>query len=312
MPKISVIGSLNMDLIVQLERMPLSGETIAGMGLKLVPGGKGANQAVAVSKAGAEATMYGCIGDDSFGEELLGSLEHAGVNVSEIIVSNVESTGIAAILLESSGENRIIVIPGSNKLVDNDFVNSLWNKITESDLIVLQHEIPLSTCHYIINLANEASIPVLLNPAPFYPIPAEILKKVEYLVTNETELQGLLDYKASSAEDLIIASYPLLETGLKNLIITLGKEGSVLLNKDMEIRQPAFYVDPVDTTAAGDTFVGFFAATMLTDHDPRKALEIASAAAAIAVTKLGAQTSIPSIDEVQALIFKNKNIEGVS
>ena len=307
MRKISVIGSLNMDLIFQTERVPLAGETIAGNRFKLVPGGKGANQAVAAARAGIKTQMYGCVGSDSFGASLLSSLKEAGVDTSNIDTSDKSSTGVAAILLENSGENRIIIIPGCNDLVDKDYVNNHWQEIAMSDLIVLQHEIPMGTTQHIIEAAYEASIPVLLNPAPFYPIPDEVLRKVNYLVLNETELQGLIGNNNCSVEDLIKASKALLEKGVKKLIITLGKEGSVFLSNNIVIRQPAFSVKAIDTTAAGDTFVGYLATAIINGQDAKEALEIASAAAAIAVTKIGAQSSIPAIDETLDLVRKSRD-----
>lgn len=310
MPKISVIGSLNMDLIVQTERMPLAGETIAGQGFKSVPGGKGANQAIAAAKAGAKTRMFGYVGADGFGDLLLSSLTEAGVDISNIARSSDHPSGIATILLENSGENRIIIIPGSNDLVDQAYIDSQWDEISNADLLVVQHEIPLNSCHYIINKAHQASIPVLLNPAPFYPIPDEILTKLEYLVLNETELQGLVGCSSCFGEELISAAHALLDKGLKNLIITLGKQGSMLLTNKNKTFQPIFEVDAVDTTAAGDTFVGFLATAIMNGQDAKHALEVASAAAALAVTKIGAQSSIPSIEETLDLIEKNKNRKG--
>lgn len=304
MNRISVIGSLNMDLVIQTERMPLAGETISGRDFNLIPGGKGANQAIAAAKAGGSTSMFGCVGDDEFGEVLLNSLKDAGVNTTNVSKTSKVRTGVASIILESSGENRIIIISGANHLVDAAYVDSHWDEIGLSSLILLQHEIPLETCHYIIEKAHASSIPVLLNPAPFHEIPTDILKKVDYLVVNEIELQGIVPAQVSSIEDVIRAGKEINQMGVKQVLITLGGDGAVLVTNEEIIHQPAFTVDAVDTTAAGDTFVGYFATAIINGLGLKQALVNSCGAAALAVTKVGAQSSIPCNEDTQSFVQK--------
>src|SRR5512145_2499418 len=182
---ISVIGSLNMDLVVRTPRAPKAGETLAGTDFHLIPGGKGANQAVAAARAGAEVRMVGCIGADAFGPLMLESLTAAGVNVSGVSRLIEAATGTATIIVEDDGQNRIIAVPGANGKVSTEVIDHQWPAIQQSDLILLQHEIPLASVHAVIERAYAAGIRVLLNPSPFYPIPADILAKVNTLIVNE-------------------------------------------------------------------------------------------------------------------------------
>lgn len=310
MTRISVVGSLNMDLVIQTDRMPLAGETISGGDFNLIPGGKGANQAIAAAKAGAETHMYGCVGEDKFGDVLLASLETAKVDTSGITKNPLSHSGVAAIILEKSGENRIIVNSGANNLVDRAYVDSHWDEIGQSSLIILQHEIPLSTCHYIIEKAHQTSIPVLLNPAPFHEIPKDLLAKIDYLVLNEVELQGILPVEIDSIENVIQAGKTINEMGVRQVLITLGGDGAVLVSAEEAIYQPAFAVDVADTTAAGDTFVGYFAAAIVSGFGQAQALINSCGAAALAVTKVGAQSSIPCSEAVLRFV-QNKTLEGV-
>jgi len=310
MNRISVIGSLNMDLVIQTDRVPLAGETISGRDFNLIPGGKGANQAIAAAKAGSPTAMFGCVGDDEFGEVLISSLKDAGVNTANVNRTSKVRTGVASIILESSGENRIIIISGANNLVDAAYIDSHWDEIGLSSLILLQHEIPLETCHYIIEKAHACSIPVLLNPAPFHKIPTDILKKVDYLVLNEVELQGIVPAQVSSIEDVIRAGKAINQMGVEHVLITLGGDGAVLVTNEEVIHQPAFTVDAVDTTAAGDTFVGYFASAIINGCGLKQALVNSCGAAALAVTKVGAQSSIPCNEDTQRFVQKNTS-EGV-
>jgi ribokinase len=304
MHEITVIGSLNMDLVVRAPRVPLAGETIAGTSCHLIPGGKGANQAVAASRAGASTHMIGCVGQDAFGPALLGSLTEAGVNTSGVQVLPDISTGTAAIIVEENGENRIIIVPGTNALVSTSFIEELWADISHSDMILLQHEIPLQTVHKVVEQAHQNGIKVILNAAPIYAIPLEILKKLDVLIINETEgstLSGITILDQKTAFDA--ATY-LHGSGVRSVIITLGSEGAVFVNNILRLYQPAFKVKVVDTTAAGDTFVGAYAASILEGKSEPDALLYASAAAALAVTRIGAQISIP--DRLETLEFIKK------
>lgn len=302
MAAISVIGSLNMDLVVRTPKMPLAGETLAGSDFHIIPGGKGANQAVAAARAGAATRMIGCVGADPFGRELLDSLSLSGVDVEGVSISENSPTGTATIIVEDSGQNRIIIVPGANALVSEDYIEELWQSIEQSGLILLQHEIPLETVHYILARAKTAGIPVILNPAPVYDIPEDQLSLVHTLILNEIEAAALTSLEVTDAGSAHKAAQALNCRGVERVIITMGATGTVLVDSSYDLFQPAFKVESVDTTAAGDTFAGGYAACILGGKNPPEALLYAAAASALAVTRLGAQTSIPCKEEVQAFL----------
>lgn len=299
---ITVIGSLNMDLVVRTPKMPQAGETLAGTEFHLIPGGKGANQSVAAARAGAPTRMVGRVGTDAFGPVLLDSLAAAGVDVSGVAVLSEATSGTATIVVEDSGENRIIVVAGANGQVSLNFINDQWPVIRQSDLILLQHEIPLATVHHIIERAYAEGIRVMLNPAPIYPIPRGVLAKVDTLILNEVEASALTGLKVTDLATARIVAATLTDLGVNTVLITLGSNGAVLHNSHHELFQPGFKVEVVDTTAAGDTFTGGYAASILSGKSLPEALMYAVAASALAVTRLGAQTSIPSRDEVEAFL----------
>jgi len=291
-----------MDLVVQADRCPVAGETLAGTEFHMIPGGKGANQAVAASRAGAATRMVGCVGKDAFGRELFNSLSCAGVNVEGVHSLPGISTGIANIVVEASGENRIIIVPGANGCISPEMLFEDWNQIASTSMVILQHEIPLPAIHAAIKRCRKEGIPVILNPAPFYPIPKEILSAVEVLILNENEAAGLAGVPVDKVEAAKQASQILYEVGKQTIIITLGSAGAVLMSRRGQIHQPAFNVKPVDTTAAGDTFVGGYVASVLEGKSEEESLVYAAAASAISVTRLGAQASIPDKDEVEKFI----------
>lgn len=302
---ITVIGSLNMDLVVRTPGMPQAGETLAGSDFHLIPGGKGANQAVAAARAGAAARMVGCVGDDAFGPVLLSSLAGAGVNVTSVSSLEKTSTGTATILLEDSGENRIIIVAGANAKVSTDFIKDRWKEIRSSGMILLQHEIPLETIGYIVDRAHTEGIRVLLNPAPVYPITPALMNLIDVILLNEVEAEALTGLEVTGLESAFRAARSLYNQGVGTVIVTLGAAGAILFDGAEALFQPGFAVTAVDTTAAGDTFTGGYAAAILNGKTPRQALLYATAASALAVTRLGAQTSIPGREEVEAFIEKH-------
>ena len=229
--EILVIGSLNMDLVVQTVRLPQSGETLAGSEFHMIPGGKGANQAVAASRSGANTHMIGCVGDDTFGEIMLELLRNASVDVNGVSKLNGISTGTATIIVEEGGENRIIIVPGANGRVSYDLVEQKWDLIARSDMVILQHEIPLSTIHRIIKNCQQKDIPVLLNPAPMYPIPMDILTALDTLVVNESEAAALAGNSIDGLDTAKEAAREILRSGVKKVIITLGENGAILLDE---------------------------------------------------------------------------------
>jgi ribokinase len=305
MDTITVIGSLNMDLVVQASRYPLSGETLAGTGFHMLPGGKGANQAMAACLAGANTNMIGCVGQDPFGKILIDSLSQAGVNVDGVQELTGVSTGIATILVEENGENRIIIVPGANDRVTSSILENEWRRIACSSMVILQHEIPLSSVHAIIKHCQIERIPVVFNPAPIYSIQEEILAAIDTLILNETEASALTRINCRGTQTAFQAARALLKNKTQTIIITLGKDGAVLVDQKSEIHQPAYAVKAVDTTAAGDTFVGSYAAMILEGKTAKDSLAYAAAASAIAVTRLGAQASIPNREEVMHFLQTN-------
>lgn len=304
MGKVTVIGSLNMDLVVRAERSPKAGETLAGTEFGLVPGGKGANQAIAASRYGAPTTMVGGVGKDAFGPVLLDSLNASGIATEHIKVCDDVSTGTATIIVEANGENRIIIVAGANGQVTPDYIESIWPDIAQSSMILLQHEIPMESIALIIDKAASEEIPVYLNPAPFYPLSNDTLSKISVLIVNEIEGAALSGAKITDIPSAVEAANRIIAKGVETIIVTLGHQGSVLVNRKSHIYQPAFMVEAVDTTAAGDTFVGVFAASILEGKSESDALMLATAAAGLTVTRKGAQPSIPDHEEIMAFLNK--------
>ena len=295
--KVLVVGSMNMDLVVQTERYPQTGETIIGKYFKEIPGGKGANQAVAVGKLGGQVSFIGACGIDHFGDSLISNLEEAGVKTDSIFRLE-ESTGVAAITVEDSGDNRIVVVPGANGKLRKTMIDKRENEIKEAEVILLQMEIPLETIIHTINLADKYQTTVILDPAPAQKLPEDIYDKIDYLLPNEGELDLLLeDYRFKNRQEKIDQ---LLSWGVNKVLLTKGKNGITLYTNDEEQDYAAIEVEAVDTTAAGDSFAGAFAYCLQQGWDEEKSIRFANQVAALAVTKLGAQTSLPSLSEVKA------------
>jgi len=309
MKKIVVIGSLNMDLITQTERLPVMGETISGLAFKTVCGGKGANQACAAAKLGGKVTMLGCVGKDAFGQELCGSLEQEGVDCSNIQVCEDVESGIAAITVYK-GDNSIVVIPGANGKVTNEYIEKNMECVKDADFIILQLEIPLETVEYVIRSAFREGIPVMLNPAPVQTLPDEILEQVSYFIVNETECEFYTGRKIKTIEDARWGLQKLLDKGIRNGIVTLGSQGAVYNNGTDIFHEPARKVKAVDSTAAGDTFAAGVAVSLLEGKDIQEAIRFATKASSVAVTRMGAQTSIPTREEVDqiACIMQSKEL----
>lgn len=298
MKKIVIIGSLNMDLITQTNKVPVMGETLSGTGFRTVCGGKGGNQATAVARLGGNAYMLGCVGSDGFGDELISTLTDAGVDCSR--VSHLENTesGIAAITV-CDGDNSIIIIAGANGKVDPEYIRKNEKFIETADLILLQLEIPLLTNEYIVNFANEKAIPVLLNPAPAVRLPDGMFQKLFGVIVNETECEFYTGQKISDIESAKEGLQKLLALGVKQGIVTLGEQGCVYNDGEELCYEPALQVNAIDSTAAGDTFTGALAVYLMEGKGIKEAIRFATKASSIAVTKIGAQTSIPSRSEVE-------------
>ncbi len=297
MKKIIVIGSLNMDLVVNTRYMPKIGETIIGLDFKQIPGGKGANQAVAIARLGGNVSMIGKVGNDSFGENLLDALKEDKVVSNHITKENVSSTGIALITVDEEANNSIIVIPGANYKVTQEEVNEKLELIGEAAVMVTQLEIPIDVVRYSLKRAKEKGIYTILNPAPAQLLDDEIISNVDLLVPNETELQILSGIEIQNEEDLLAACKVLINKGVKELIVTLGDKGSVYVTKDDYRKFDAYKIKAVDTTAAGDSFVGAIAVALTNNLEIEKVIDFASRVGALTVSKHGAQSSLPFLQE---------------
>lgn len=292
MAKIVVIGSCNIDVTVECDRWVKPGETIFGNRLIVSPGGKGANQAVAAARLGAEVTMVGCIGDDVYGEMIVRNLKKNGINTDFVKVLPNENSGTAHITV-AEDDNKIIVIKAANDLVDAELVDQAEEKIKEADLVLLQHEIPFETIAYAVEKCWQLGVPVLLNPAPVAPVPQNVLDKVTYLTPNEHEAAILFD---NMATENILSCYA------GKVLMTLGSKGVAYYEEGKVQIVPAFKVTPVDTTGAGDTFNGAFAVARAAGKNMAESVRFANAAAAVSVQKIGAQGGMPYLKEVEEML----------
>lgn len=297
MKKVVVAGSINMDLVTVCERAPKGGETLFGKEFFQVPGGKGANQAVAIGKLGTQVTMLGKIGNDSFGKDLVASMKNSGVN-TEYIENSASSTGIAKIIVEANGQNRILVVSGANMDVDRAYIDRHMDVINDSDILVTQLEIPIDTVEYVLKKAKEAGKITILNPAPAAQLNDEIIKNSDIIIPNESELGIITGMPTNTLNEIEVAAQKLLNMGVKELIVTLGSQGSLHLNKKGSTIHSAYKVNAVDTTAAGDSFIGGLVKN-IQDDNLDEAIEFATKVSAITVTRKGAQISIPTIEEVE-------------
>lgn len=306
---ILVVGSLNMDQIVHIPRPPVLGETLLGAGsLKLVPGGKGANQAVAMARLGAPVAMAGRVGTDPFGEQLLKALQADKIDTGLVVIDQQEASGVAFIFLAPDGENAIIVASGANMRVgqDREQLTNIFEAIAQARALVLQLEIPLETVTTLIATGRNAGIPVVLNLAPAQPLAWEALRQLQVLIVNEVEASLLAGTQIDNQEDARAVATTLHKQGIPIVIVTLGSQGAVLARDDetgtsQTIYQPAPKVRAVDTTAAGDCFVGAFTVALTEGQNPEDALRFAVHASALKVTKFGAQSGLPTRAEVEAL-----------
>jgi len=289
-----------MDLVVRLPKIPKPGETLLGGIFNTYPGGKGANQAVAASRLGGQVTMIGCVGDDSFGRELLKNLSHEGVDTRHIFIQPDVSTGVALIQVDEQAQNSIAVASGANYCLTSELVEKAMQTIETIDVVVMPLETPLETIITAARIANRRGAKVILNPAPAQTLENDLLQMVDYLIPNEFEIATMTGLQIETVEDANRAAEQLFSKGVKNLIVTMGINGSVLFegNTNKKLIIPACKVQAVDTTAAGDCFVGAIAVEISNGKTIQAAAEFASAAAAISVTRVGAQPSLPKYDEV--------------
>lgn len=297
-PRITVVGSVNMDLVFRTPRMPAVGETLHGHEFRQIPGGKGANQAVAAARQGAQVSFIGAVGDDGFGEFSRRCLADEGIELSHLATVPGVATGVAGILVDDNGNNSIVLAAGANGTVDVAQVEAAAAAIASARLLLCQLETPLASVTEAIRIARAQGVQVILNPAPAQALADELLQQVNYLIVNETEagqLSGISVTDQSSAQS---ASQNLLRRGVGAVLLTMGEHGALITDAGGSQFIPAVKVDVVDTTAAGDTFVGAFAVGLANGLSLLDASREAQYAAALTVTKLGAQTSIPHRQEV--------------
>lgn len=297
--KVVVVGSLNMDLVARAQRLPRPGETLAGDTFFTAAGGKGANQAVAVARLGASAAMIGCVGDDAYGLQLRNALEVEGIDCQGVVTCAGVSTGVAMITVDAASQNCIVIVPGGNGLLVPDAVARFDGLLQAAQVIICQLEVPLPTVAWTLARGRQLGKRVILNPAPATgPLPAEWFNHVDYLTPNESEAEALTGVAVHDQSSALLAGTRLLALGAGKVIITLGAQGALLVTPDGHQHYPAPVVKALDTTAAGDTFIGGFAAGLVQGLEEGEAIRFGQRAAALSVTRAGAQPSIPRLAEL--------------
>lgn len=303
MSRIMIVGSSNIDMVATMQRMPARGETVQGTTTERIPGGKGANQAYACGKLGASAVFVSMVGDDGLGETIIGNMQSVGVETHYIGTAEGTATGTAFIWVDEAGNNSIVVIPGANAKCDSAYINSCSPAMKDSSIVIAQLETPAEGIYHCLRAAATQGKMIILNPAPApNSIPDDILALLDYITPNETELQKLTGATTDNLKSVEQGCRVLLDKGVKNVLVTLGFKGAMLVNQ----RECTVYAPPtvrvVDTTAAGDTFNAAFAVKILEGSTPGQAIIFANAASSLAVSRKGAQTSIPYRQEVEQFI----------
>ncbi|MDA0769183.1 MAG: ribokinase [Chloroflexi bacterium] len=305
-PIVVVLGSINMDLVATMPRMPVSGETIMGDSFHTTPGGKGANQAVAAAKLGANVRMVGRVGNDAFGPTLLDGLRGHGIDVSGVAIDPSNSTGIAMILLESNGQNRIMAVYGANMGCDNAQLEAATRALEGADVLLLQLEVPLEVSLAAAEYARSQGIRVVWDPAPARELPVEAFVAADILTPNQSEAEILTGIRVVDVDSAEAAARAILAKGTSVAIVKLGEEGLVFATKDQVRHLPAFDVNVVDSVAAGDAFGGGLAVGLGEGKALLDAVRLGMASGALAVTMSGAQEAMPTRQEVQALIARSQ------
>lgn len=299
MSEILVVGSLNADLVVRTPRFPQPGETISGEDLQVIPGGKGANQAVAAARLGSSVAMLGRVGHDNFGDFLLENLKSNNVD-TQLVQRDNASTGTAIIVVDASGQNSIVLSAGANgKISSSDVEHASFSSFK---LLLLQLEIPTPTVLSAVKRAKESGVRVLLNPAPAKELSDELISLADFVVPNETELSLLTGQTVTDVPSAGQAAKKLIERGAQHVIVTLGSKGALSVSDTQTTHVDTFSVNVVDTTAAGDAFIGGFATALLQNRSVEESVRYGCACGALATTRFGAQPSLPTKEEVERLI----------
>tara|TARA_R110002095_G_scaffold204042_2_gene186497 strand:- start:1699 stop:2631 length:933 start_codon:yes stop_codon:yes gene_type:complete len=300
--KITVLGSINMDLMIRAAKLPLPGETVIADSKVENPGGKGANQAVAAARMGADVTMIGCVGDDSFAEQLLQNLQAESVDTSHIMRKQNTTSGVAVVMVEASGENAILVVPGANGLVSQQEIEQARQAICDSHLLLMQLEVPQEIVVAAIKVAREAGVPVILDPAP---APANIqsdLLQVDLICPNQSEAAALLGKPVNSMENAVALIHELTQLGPRQAIITMAEQGAVVFDGETVQTVPPFEINVLDSTAAGDAFAAGLAVRLAENASLIDAVKFASAAGALAASGAGAQAAMPTREQIETLL----------
>jgi ribokinase len=302
--KIIVFGSINMDFIARTSRLPVPGETIIGYDFQNLPGGKGANQAVACARLGAETMMIGCVGSDIFGDNIITELKNSKVDVSLISRNNRVSTGVALITVNETGENNIIIIPGANGEVGKNELMILESTLEKVDILLLQLEIPIDIVLQAAILGKEKKVTVILDPAPAQKFPEELFRLVDVFTPNEIETASLVGFNIDSWDKASKAAHIFLQKGVRQSVIKMGNKGTLLTNQKFEQIYPSVPVEAIDTVGAGDAFNGALAVALNEGKTINEAVQWGNAAGAFAVTRKGAQTAMPSRSELTVMLGK--------
>ena len=302
-PKIVVVGSFIMDLVFRTYRRPNRGETVIGKEFGMFTGGKGYNQAIAASRLGANVSMIGCLGTDLFGDMFISSLHKNSVDIQYLVRDTTTGTGVASpVVYESEGDNSIIIVPQANLNLAPKHIEAASATIAAADLLMLQLEISTETSLRAAEIAHNAGVPVMLNPAPFSKLSDNFYQLVDIITPNEIEASQLTGLQIDSMESAKQVGKDIMALGPKIVVLTLGARGAFYLDSDQEIQVPAFKVNTIDPTAAGDAFCAGFAVAYSQGQDPVQAVRMGNAAGGLTTTILGAEPSLPRLEQVLALL----------
>ena len=308
-PKVVVVGSFNMDLVVKAERRPQTGETLMGEEFGMFIGGKGSNQAIAAARLGANVTMIGRLGTDLFGDTLMAAHAEEGICTDYVTQDTEVGTGVASILIDADGDNSIVLVPQANMHLTVADIERASESIAAADVLLLQLEVPIAASQRAAEIAKSNGATVVLNPAPAQELPDDFLAQVDILTPNEVETESLSGVRVSTTTDAERAAKVLLDKGLSAVILTLGERGALLLTPNLTQQVPAYSVEVVDTTAAGDAFCGALATALARGENFVDAVAFANAAGALAVTVLGAAPSMPTAAQVEAFRGEHNEVQ---